>query len=193
MYEVHITAFEHPKKEDIERLKHFNKENMTEAKTLLIGLNYGQFPLQLISTIKALEEQDEQWMLLAGELLADTYKNSFPVVRLKVESSNLEGKAVYFEAHWKIVRPLQSTYRKLLNDFYKDEGLYFSRNMLVEKVYWLTSRAYNCSATRALDIFEEHSKVLDEDKVSAVHHYERVIIDTNKNLDSGWAEPDGYI
>lgn len=187
MYEIHITAFEYPEKDNIEKFKKFNKEVMSETKTLLIALSSGKYPMQLMATVKALDVSENE-IILDSEILNKIYSSSFPVVRLKVESSDMEGDYVYYEAHWKIVKPLQSTCRKLVKDFYKDQGFHYSWNMLTEKVHWLTSRAYKCSPRAAINLFDDQARILEEDHVVATHHYERVIIDTNKGLDFGWTE-----
>lgn len=130
-----------------------------KRKPILILLDKGDNKVQQMFTETAVLSQDSFAKTWADQVVKST---SWDVVRCKLESDELYGPCEYYEQHTKFaINPGPQT------------GYGLSTNLLNNK-WFLTSRANLCHALDA-----GHVASMDSER-------ERVIIDSNKDLDKGW-------
>lgn len=194
LYEAHISIGKYP---DRELAKRFHAD-ITAAgfkKTNFLALSHGEFPLQLMLVDHKELFDDRVAMAWGVELSSKMLLMGYDVSRIKVESRLSPGKARYYEAHWKL--NLQNTKQgDLLKEFLQlNPGWLYSWNVLREGLHYLSTRVYTSSAPG----YEEYvSKVANEQFIHREQqikdfglpleggHYERVLFDTNHELDRGW-------
>lgn len=166
-YELHITF-----RKDVDLIPWLKWCRAGGGKPLLIILDSGKHPIQPMIGLRGNFFSDKE----AEKFAAVEFESAkfWGIERVKLEAANLDGQAQYFEAHWKYTGKLEGEF----------PGFMRSDNLLTNSHY-LTRRAPSLDHS----IFPTELKLQDYlGPVDAKVHYERVLFDSNKDLDTGWSK-----
>lgn len=181
-YETHVTVEDFPTLEQASQF-HADMVQMGFKKTNLIALSSGDHPLQLMLAAKEQCDNDVAAALWGRNLSNMCSHLNWRVARLKVESSLQPGHAEYYEAHWKILKGGND----LVQFLQRTPGFLYSWNVLHPEIHYLSRRVYGTQNFKdAASVFMKAEKEISENLTIAGGHYERVLSDTQPDLDNGW-------
>ena len=188
-YEIHITI----SNTSVLDYHKFNQycRSIHGCKANLIELSKGEYPLQLMLTKRDTFETDNQALKWGNEMSSKAMKDGWDVTRLKVESPLTEGKSEYFEVHFNF-----HVYRKNRPDFHsfleKNPQFLHSHNLVYRPLHYLSLREYYTPVGHG-DYIPLYNKFLNAETLIKDFNlplvetqFERVLIDTNPDIDKGW-------
>jgi|ERR1700739_2050117 len=175
-YELHITVEGESDKALVARFQDYCIASQL-CKSNLIALSSGIYTPQLMLAKKTTFDSDDaaiEWGMRISEAIAS---EGFKPTRIKVESPLTEGLSAYYESHFKFRSGTPVTFGGFLK----------SNNVLHDGIHYLSLRHYVVGDVAGAFAKFESGKVTTS-KVPSFEgcHYERVIIDTNPQIDSGW-------
>ena len=194
-YELHVTVEEHPTMLQANNFASLCQE--LGFKTNLIELSSGIFPLQLMMATKYNREDDGKALSYAMDVAGDFIARGWKPVRVKVETPVEAGTAAYYEAHWKFLIKTEED-RQNWDDFLKarswqsthPEAFLVSKSLFKKGLFYLSSRIYNEPHWYANNMFTDTESCIlrksDLRKNLEGGHYERVVYDSNPQIDTGW-------
>ncbi len=185
-YETHITVILQPKQ--IGEFQDFCVK--LGGKAIFIDLVYDgtgnknaiTVPFQPMFGRKFELVSDQEALMLSAHL-RDEIADNFTIIREKVEAEIptfiVHGKSEYYEAHWKSIGSKIP---------WPGNGLLLSRSAVDRTKFWITKRLPS-SCTNPVSQFEQLTEKLVRDKLIAPqgNHFERVVFDSNPEVDKGWA------
>jgi hypothetical protein len=199
LYESHITV-DSAGQQDMDRFKEVCSK--INVKPILIILPVGQYPSQLMTAKFHRGEYDEvvKEVYNIGSVLSG---EGFKVTRHKLEAMVMENSHIpltdeqakkdfpgtYFEFHIKVTDPDTK-----LEEICKANGVHLSRNassiVSGKTQNFITARYPSVGRASAEEKFGQVIGILKEKKYSLTHLIkEFTILDDNKQIDAGWAEP----
>jgi len=183
-YELHVTVLP----DDVLGFTAFCEK--IKAKPLYIQLSQGRHPDQLMLAAAHMLSDDKQARAWADDY-GNMVKRNFPVIRTKLESRLVDGPNEYYEAHWKLDFKHDREYWTCATlDFgLANSLLLHSRSLLDTRIHYLSQRIYNMTdPIAASTAFNASGVKINFHGLPLVKaHYERVVYDSNQEIDNGWA------